>query len=204
MRVAAFKQLRMETIHFVSEQQAHRKARLPIEEVHRMRRSFDGYKLDVLSKQPASQCNCIRVMLPSDSIFGTKSSLRDGALRRPSRDSAKIESRAARRIHRAKERPDIVHTPNIVEKNRDRQLDNPVVRNGSLGSPIGQTFFRISWFEERYCSSPSSRPSFIAFKRSSFRFARSAARLTSSEPTSSSIACSAPSPCRGPRRTILV
>ena len=57
---------------------------------------------------------------------------------------------------------------------------------------------------ERGYSSPSgcssSRPSRCAFRRSSRRLARSAARFTSSEPTSSIIACSAPSPLRGPRR----
>jgi hypothetical protein len=55
------------------------------------------------------------------------------------------------------------------------------------------------------CWSPPSsdpRPSLMAFSRSSLRLARSAARLTSSEPTNSSMACSAPSPLRGPRRTI--
>jgi hypothetical protein len=55
----------------------------------------------------------------------------------------------------------------------------------------------------RYSSgvSPSSLPCRSACRRSSLRLARSAARLTSSEPTSSSIACSAPSPLRFPRRT---
>ncbi len=57
----------------------------------------------------------------------------------------------------------------------------------------------------RYFSSPpSSRPSFMALRRSSRRLARSAARFTSSEPTSSSMACSAPSPWRKPRRTTRV
>lgn len=53
-------------------------------------------------------------------------------------------------------------------------------------------------------SSPSSSslPSRTLLSRSSLRLARSAARLTSSEPTSSIMACSAPSPCRGPSRTM--
>jgi hypothetical protein len=59
---------------------------------------------------------------------------------------------------------------------------------------------------DRYSSvfSSSSRPSRCALRRSSRRLARSAARLTSSEPTSSIMACSAPSPLRGPRRTMRV
>src|SRR6476646_371584 len=50
--------------------------------------------------------------------------------------------------------------------------------------------------------SPSSRPSRWAFRRSSRRLARSAARLTSSLPTSSIMACSAPSPLRHPSLTM--
>jgi len=53
-------------------------------------------------------------------------------------------------------------------------------------------------------ASPSSLPCRIAFNRSSRRFARSAARFTSSLPTSSIMACSAPSPLRLPRRTMRV
>ncbi len=56
---------------------------------------------------------------------------------------------------------------------------------------------------EVYDSSPSSpsRPSLMALSFSSRRLARSAARLTNSDPTSSRITCSAPSPLRQPKRT---
>ncbi len=65
----------------------------------------------------------------------------------------------------------------------------------------------VVWLETIYSPSSSSswsRPSRCAFNRSSLRLARSAARFTSSEPTSSIIACSAPSPLRGPMRTMRV
>src|SRR5439155_19003076 len=75
-----------------------------------------------------------------------------------------------------------------------------LVRTRAEGSEVGSLQGR------RYSSgsSPSCLPWRIAFRRSSRRLARSAARFTSSEPTSSTIACSAPSPLRFPSRTTRV
>jgi hypothetical protein len=74
------------------------------------------------------------------------------------------------------------------------------------GNPFGLPVDSNWRMEQNYSegASPSSLPWRIALSRSSRRLARSAARLTSSEPTSSSMACSAPSPLRKPSRTTRV
>src|SRR5260370_28777367 len=80
--VAQFEQSRTESLHFVSEQNAHWKSGLPIEQIDGMDTGFHCSDFVVAGAQTPDQVTSVRVMFPSDGLFGAECRLRDRALRR--------------------------------------------------------------------------------------------------------------------------
>ncbi len=132
MRVAKRKQLRLDPVHFMAEDEAHRKRRDPVEEVNCVDTGFDRGEFKTTFAEPPRLFARVPGVLPWHALFRSERSLRDAALGRICRDPAKHKLLNACGVGSTKERADVVHAADVVEKDDHRKLIDPGVGFGCL------------------------------------------------------------------------
>ena len=118
---AVYEKIRSQTIHFVAEHDAHRKTRLPVEQIHRVnarlhRRDLIPPRANSFHHRPG-----IPGMLPWHRGLRPERRLGNRLLRWPRCDPAQIQLLYAGRVRRAEERPHVVHAPHVVQQHRRGQ-----------------------------------------------------------------------------------
>ena len=69
----------------------------------------------------------ISEVAPRDTLLGTQSGLMNIGMRRAGRDPTEIQSLQAEGIRRPKDRANIIHTPQVIQHEQDRELLTLVV-----------------------------------------------------------------------------
>lgn len=91
MYVASFGKVRLNPIYFVSEEDANRKPRLPVEDIDGPDAGLHSRNFEAFATKPVQHGNDVPVVLPGYGLFRAKRRFADLFLRRRAGNAAQIE-----------------------------------------------------------------------------------------------------------------
>lgn len=133
MHVAPLRYLQPDPVHLMSEDQAYRKRRSPVKQIHRMRSRLNRGNLAALLVQPVEQGDRVPGMLPPNVIFSSQSSLANRGRGWRSGDPGQKKHLQRHSICCSKKRTHIIGAADIVEQDRHREPLDGIVSRSDLG-----------------------------------------------------------------------
>jgi len=123
----------------VSEEQADRKARLPVKKIDSVDTGFDGGDLVTGSAKPVDFGDGLAGILPGQGLFRSERRLGDHVLRRVTGDAGQAELFDTGGIAGAEECADVVKAADVLQQDSDGQRPNALIRRGSGRGAKGST-----------------------------------------------------------------
>ena len=113
--IAALFELGPDAVHFMAEDQAHGKGRLPVEQIDGVGRGFHCGDLVSLGAQAVHHGKRIPGVFPGDGFFRAQGGFGDAALGRVGRDPAEAEALDGSGVGGAEEGAHVVHAADVVQ-----------------------------------------------------------------------------------------
>jgi len=123
-----FQQFRSQSVHFMSEGNAHWKFRLPVKQINCLRTGFDGSNLKPLAPHLFRDADSLPIMFPWNRFLRSQRRFCDGFLRRVRSDSAQAQLLKSYSVRNSEKRAHVVHAAHIVKQNRNRKAESFISR----------------------------------------------------------------------------
>src|SRR5579871_6746493 len=139
VRIGKLRKLLGKAFDLVAEGQAHGKSRVPIEQIDRPHRGFNGRNFVSLLAQLLYCHARIRGMLPMDQRLGAECRFANPSVWRPAGEPTQVELSQSSGISRAKKRADIIYAANVYENGNHRKLPHVIIYSRRPRGAIGKT-----------------------------------------------------------------